>query len=281
MTRQYAIDYYGFVYIWYDRKRKMYYIGSHRGPNDDGYSGSSSRFKRALNKRPEDFHRRILTYVNTSDRKDLLLEEERWLQMIKPHHLGTKYYNIKRRATGGFVTEGYNDEKYKAYKEKLRNRSCGAKHYAARSCFCINRVYDTITEAKHALGWDPTRRLNSRKHEDFYYVDEGKPSIEEIQTNLSKEKKNKQRSIEAMRQQNLSLPGEYHTQRISKTTTTRRQRNSRWKTLKSLRKGRKISVDGQIFHNLQYAASILNESVYQIRKRIKSDDYPTYFFVKE
>ena len=28
---------YGFVYLWYDRKRKMFYIGSHWTTETDGY----------------------------------------------------------------------------------------------------------------------------------------------------------------------------------------------------------------------------------------------------
>ena len=38
---------YGFVYIWYDKKRKMYYIGSHWGTDDDGYICSSNRMRDA------------------------------------------------------------------------------------------------------------------------------------------------------------------------------------------------------------------------------------------
>ena len=32
---------YGFVYIWFDRKHKRYYIGCHWGHEDDGYVCSS------------------------------------------------------------------------------------------------------------------------------------------------------------------------------------------------------------------------------------------------
>lgn len=37
----------GFVYIWYDRKRKLYYIGSHKGNINDGYICSSNRMRNA------------------------------------------------------------------------------------------------------------------------------------------------------------------------------------------------------------------------------------------
>lgn len=34
---------YGFVYIWYDRKRKMYYIGSHYGTEKPWVKGQVGR----------------------------------------------------------------------------------------------------------------------------------------------------------------------------------------------------------------------------------------------
>lgn len=48
--------YLGFVYLWRDRKHKMYYLGSHVGAEDDGYIASAGpRFQRAFRKRPQDF----------------------------------------------------------------------------------------------------------------------------------------------------------------------------------------------------------------------------------
>jgi hypothetical protein len=282
MTPIYEIDYYGFVYIWYDRKRKMSYIGSHFGPIDDGYTGSSLRFRRALNKRPNDFRRRILAYIKTHDRKALLQEEERWLHMIKPSHLQKRYYNVKRRGTGGFVTEGYTIEQRKAYIEKLRNRkNKGAQHYAARKCFCVDTVYDTITDAKRTLGWDPIRRIHSRLYTDFYYIDEGQPTEQEIEKNTAKMALNKQRSINAMRARNLSLPSEHHKQRIAKAIATKARRNGKWICPAASRKGRKISIDNVVYNNIVYATSITGLSTYIIRRRAKDDNDATCFFVAD
>jgi hypothetical protein len=44
-------------------------------------------------KHPEDFKRRIIAKIYTN-RKDLLDEEQRWLNMIKPTEFKKKYYNI-------------------------------------------------------------------------------------------------------------------------------------------------------------------------------------------
>ena len=88
---------YGFVYIWYDKKRKMFYIGSHWGDEKDRYICSSTWMRNTYNRHKNDFRRETLSIVKTN-RKDLLDEEQRWLNMIKDHELGKKYYNLKKLA---------------------------------------------------------------------------------------------------------------------------------------------------------------------------------------
>ncbi len=88
---------YGFVYIWYDRKRKMYYIGSHWGTENDGYVCSSTRMRKAYRRRPDDFKRRILKYIY-SDKKDMLYEEQKWLDKAKLKKV--RYYNLKFQTIG-------------------------------------------------------------------------------------------------------------------------------------------------------------------------------------
>lgn len=90
----------GFVYIWYDRKRKMYYIGSHWGGHiDDGYICSSNRMRDAYRRRPDDFRRRILNQQKGT-RKSLLEKEEEWLFLAKKRK--NRYYNYRFNA---IVTE--------------------------------------------------------------------------------------------------------------------------------------------------------------------------------
>lgn len=85
---------YGFVYIWYDRKHKRYYIGSHWGTTDDGYVCSSKWMMQAYKLRPNDFKRRIISKIYTS-KQDIINEENHWLSMIKPNEVKTKYYNLR------------------------------------------------------------------------------------------------------------------------------------------------------------------------------------------
>lgn len=96
----YGKDYFGFVYIWFDMKKKRFYIGSHMGPIDDGYICSSNWMRNAYTKRPETFRRRIVYLHPTEERNGLLKEETRWLQMIKPEELRKRYYNKVRHSFG-------------------------------------------------------------------------------------------------------------------------------------------------------------------------------------
>lgn len=89
---------YGFIYIWYDKKRKMFYVGSHFGTENDGYICSSNRMRNAYKRRPQDFKRRILSrYIQ---RNDLLEEEHKWLSLISETKLGKRYYNLRKHKWG-------------------------------------------------------------------------------------------------------------------------------------------------------------------------------------
>lgn len=86
---------YGFVYIWFDKKHKRFYIGCHWGREDDSYVCSSPWMKQAYKHRSSDFKRKILTYIFTN-KADMFDKESHWQSMIKDRELGIRYYNIKR-----------------------------------------------------------------------------------------------------------------------------------------------------------------------------------------
>ena len=88
----------GFIYIWFDRKRKMFYIGCHWGTLDDGYICSSKWMRDAYRYRPQDFKRRIIQ--RNIKRKDLLTEEHKWLQLIETKDIGNRYYNLHTKHFG-------------------------------------------------------------------------------------------------------------------------------------------------------------------------------------
>lgn len=110
MLRIYGHDYWGFVYIWYDRSRKMYCIGSHMGDVEDGYVTCTGYMGQAYRRRPAHFMRRILHWEPSRDKKRLQAIEQRWLNLINDSELLTsanrksktvRYYNMKKTASGG------------------------------------------------------------------------------------------------------------------------------------------------------------------------------------
>lgn len=94
---------YGFVYIWFDRKHKRFYVGSHWGTIDDGYVCSSTWMRNAYKRRPQDFRRRILK--NQINRIDLIKEEQVWLDQIRSEEIGKRYYNLNKNAIKHWHTD--------------------------------------------------------------------------------------------------------------------------------------------------------------------------------
>lgn len=117
----------GFIYIWYDRWRKMYYLGCHWGTEDDGYICSSNRMRDAYRRRPKDFKRRIIQ--KDIPRNQLLDVEHQWLQLIEDRELGKKYYNLRKQK----FDRWYHDEgKRESVRQKisltLKGRTLSDEH---------------------------------------------------------------------------------------------------------------------------------------------------------
>jgi NUMOD3 motif len=106
---------YGFVYIWFDRKHKRFYIGCRWGHENDGYICSSKWMKDSFKRRPKDFKRKILARLITT-KKELLDEEFKWLSMIKTEELGKKYYNLHNYRFGHWSMD---DKKTLSVGEKI------------------------------------------------------------------------------------------------------------------------------------------------------------------
>lgn len=137
------VEKYGFVYIWYDRKRKKYYIGSHWGTEVDGYVCSSNLMRNAYRRRPQDFKRRILSRVY-SDRIELLNVEQKWLDIVKKKEI---YYNLHYNLS--FPWWAYPDQKLKV----------GEKLAKANS----QRIVKPETKAKHAANGTGKRHSEETK----------------------------------------------------------------------------------------------------------------------
>ena len=110
---------YGFIYVWYDRKNKMFYVGCHWGSESDSYVCSSERMRSAYRRRPQSFKRRVVARVYTN-RQDLLIEEHKWLSQIKDEELGKKFYNLNKHHFGHWSTD---DAKREQVSKKLLGRT--------------------------------------------------------------------------------------------------------------------------------------------------------------
>lgn len=108
---------YGFIYLWYDKKHKRFYIGCRWGNETDGYICSSPWMKKGYKRRPNDFKRKILSRIYTN-KKDLLEEEYRWLSKIKKEELGKRYYNLHNHHFGHWST---NDSLILSVQEKIKS----------------------------------------------------------------------------------------------------------------------------------------------------------------
>ena len=87
-----ALDKYGFIYMWFDRSKRMFYIGKHWGTEYDGYTGSGVHFTSEFKKRRRDFKRRVLSRHFSID--DMDAEEQRLLRKITDMRKWRKYYNV-------------------------------------------------------------------------------------------------------------------------------------------------------------------------------------------
>lgn len=110
LYRRISVNIYtGYVYLWFDTKAKLYYLGGHQGLVQDSYVCSSEMMLRAYNKRPNTFKFKVLEYVN-GGLNDLRDAEQRWLDLIKDTELywtpniqnnTVRYYNQKKLSRGG------------------------------------------------------------------------------------------------------------------------------------------------------------------------------------
>lgn len=119
----------GFIYLWFDTKRSLFYLGAHLGTLEDGYVGSNKRLRCAYTSRPQTFKRRILEFYENTDWNFLKEREGLWLNLIKDEELHcVKYYNEKKVPAGGDIVSTLPESK----RELHRQRSIEARKRARK-----------------------------------------------------------------------------------------------------------------------------------------------------
>jgi hypothetical protein len=169
---------YGFVYVWYDCWRKMFYVGCHWGTEDDGYICSSDRMRKAYRRRPEDFKRRVVFRTNES-RQTLLDVEDSWLKLIKEHEIGKKYYNLRVHKFGHWSAV---KDLSLSVNQKL-SRAHKGYHRSPSTEFKKGQRISPSTEFQKGVG-----SFNSGKTLEEQF---GKRRASEIKNKMSKTKKGK------------------------------------------------------------------------------------------
>ena len=83
-----------FVYLWYDSRNKMFYLGKHKGTPDDGYTHSSSMWQQFKNDNiPQGVRRRIISWGTNEDMHEL----ETKLLLNRKEKCWDRYYNASIR----------------------------------------------------------------------------------------------------------------------------------------------------------------------------------------
>lgn len=86
------MKYEAFVYLWFDSKNRMFYLGSHKGPEDDNYTHSSSIMESFSKKNiPSYMRRRILARGSSDDMRALEMN----LLKNRKEKCWDRYYNAK------------------------------------------------------------------------------------------------------------------------------------------------------------------------------------------
>ena len=148
--------YFGYIYLWCDMMRDMFYVGSHKGSIFDSYKSGSKWLNDSIKKRPDTFKMLVLEYYYGEDRNQLYELETKWLKFYNVES-NSAYYNFKNQAKGGmgpFKHKGKKRVEYTPGWVDYRKGKTAEEIYNDPEAFknrLRNQVYNYID--KHGHGW--------------------------------------------------------------------------------------------------------------------------------
>tara|TARA_E500000318_G_scaffold111085_1_gene128414 strand:+ start:119 stop:823 length:705 start_codon:yes stop_codon:yes gene_type:complete len=195
-----------FVYLWYDSRNKMFYLGKHKGTPDDGYTHSSNRWQKfSSDSVPEGVKRRVLTYGSDKD----MYELETKLLFNRKEKCWDRYYNAS--INGKFYRP---PEDYKPHteetKRKISETLLGKKFTESHK----RKISEARIGKKHT---EETKRNISEAHSGKKLTEETKRKISEAQLGENNSMYSKKHTEEAKRK-----IGEFHKGKIVTEETKRK-----------------------------------------------------------
>ena len=169
---EYKKDYFGFVYIWYDKLKKMFYVGSHYGNVNDNYICSNKYMKNSYIKRPKDFKRKIIKYLKSDSLQELHNLEQHYLNMIDDKELcltenllnkTTRYYNHKKNASGGNGHSNKNNHNIGGWNKgltKYNNSAVRINGLANAKTYLLKTPENKMIKIKNLLEFCEENNLN-------------------------------------------------------------------------------------------------------------------------
>jgi len=268
---------YGFVYIWFDKKRRLYYIGSHWGTEDDGYICSSNRMRDAYRRRPLDFKRRIIE--KTDDRNLLLKLEQNWLSLAGKNP--SKYYNMCFSVKNPWWDDEYSrktlGEKISIKTKEAMQRPDVRKNYEEGLRRRDNRSSDPKVSEKRSQSMIATmaekfpvenRYKPLTDEERFEYYSNKAKVMHRNRTDEKKEEVGKKISDALKGKQNRlgQKNSDEHRKKISQSLIGHPRH--------------RVSIDGVIYDSARHAEEFLSVSYPTIQRRLKSDKYKDWFRIR-
>ena len=143
-----------FVYRWYDAPNDMYYLGKHKGSQDDGYTHSSTVWEHFTKDNiPEGVTREII--AEGTD-EEMCVLEHKLLKFEKENGNWDKYYNESLGDPHYVDQSGENNPRYK-------DGSSVGKHHDAEIRRKWDRLWQPIHRAKNIEKYREQEKIRSQR----------------------------------------------------------------------------------------------------------------------
>jgi hypothetical protein len=152
----------GFVYMWINQINGKKYVGAHKGSFDDGYTGSGSGFKRAIEKYGIENFERVILYSEFDSEENLYKKEFEIINEMNAV-FSSDYYNQTNfdpkfnHLYSGKRTIVFTDETKRKMSESAKHRSKEwregqSKRMKEKNPYHDKNIVDKMIETKRQTG---------------------------------------------------------------------------------------------------------------------------------